>query len=86
MKLENLKKCFEAAIENGTKYVGVKVWMYGFEECEVIINPTNNFGKKLEYYQIAYNDDLNLKNAPDKIKIVGITYGNSLEEIEQDLI
>ena len=86
MKLDNLINCFESAIKNNALYVGVKVAMCGFEENEIIINPRANFEQKLKYYINAYNDDLTLKNAPDKVEIVGFTYGNSLEDIGADLI
>ncbi|MGL4801950.1 MAG: hypothetical protein ACRC18_06765 [Cetobacterium sp.] len=86
MRLNNLRECFNGAIENGAKFIGVKVWMFGFEECEVIINPVKNFEKKLEYYQSAYNEDLTLKNAPSKIKIIGFTYGGTFDAVEKDLI
>lgn len=86
MKISNLENCFKEASQQGRKYVGVAVWMYGFPKEEVIINESKNFDKKLEYYKHAYNEDLTLKNAPDKIKIVGFTYGDSFEDIEMDLI
>ncbi|MCR1822412.1 hypothetical protein [Terrisporobacter muris] len=85
LRIENLKVCFKNAKINNFKYIGIKVWMADFEKCEVIINPIENFDKKLEYYQVAYNDDLTLKSAQDKVKIVGFTYGNSYQDIEDDL-
>ena len=60
--------------------------MFGFQEDETIINPNANFDKKFSYYESAYNEDLTLKNAPDKIKIVGFTSGNTFEEIQRDLV
>ena len=86
MKLNNLVNCFESAIKNNAIYVAVKIEMYGFEESEIIINPKANFEQKLKYYINAYNEDLTLKNAPDKIKIVGFTYGNCLQNIGADLL
>lgn len=86
LRIKHLEKCFGKAIMEHRRYVGVKIWMFGFEETEVIINPTDNFHKKLEYYKNAYNEDLTLKNAPDKIKIVGFTYGDDFKEIQKDLL
>lgn len=86
MNIDNLEKCFYEASQQDKKYVGVRVRMYGFEEDEIIINPNKNFDEKLNYYKNAYNEDLTLKNAPDKIKIVGFTFGDTFEELEQDLI
>ena len=85
MKMKNLEKCILAAIEKRSKYIGIRVEMADFEKSEIIINPTENFTKKLEYYRLAYNDDLKLKNAPDKIKIIGFTYADSYDLIQQDL-
>lgn len=86
MNINNLEKCFYEASHQDKKYVGVKVQMYGFEKDEIIINPNENFDKKFDYYKNAYNEDLTHKNAPDKIKMVGFTYGDTFEEIEKDLI
>lgn len=86
LTLHNLEKCFYEASKNDVGFVGVKIEMCGFEEPEVIINPNKNFDKKFFYYKNAYNEDLTLKNAPDKVKIVGFTYGNSYEDIRKDLI
>lgn len=86
LRIKNLERCFGQAMMQQCKYVGVRIWMFGFEETEVIINPTENFDKKLEYYKNAYNEDLTLKNAPDKIKIVGFTYGDDFEEIQKYLL
>ncbi|MGL5649376.1 MAG: hypothetical protein ACRDDY_16160 [Clostridium sp.] len=85
MRMKNLEKCFEAAKKENASYVGVLVQMEGYKADECIINKAINFDKKLEYYKFAYNDDLTLKNAPDKIKIVGFTYGNDVEDIACDL-
>lgn len=87
MKLElgELEICFFNAKLSNKKYVGVKIEMPGFEDCEVIINPASNFDEKVKYYKNAYNEDLTLK-AFDKIKIVGFTSGDSYEEIENNLV
>lgn len=86
LNINNLENCFNKAWDEGIKYVAVKVWMYGFAKEEVIINSYKNFGDKLNYYKNAYNEDLTLKNAPDKVKIVGFTYGNSFKQIKKDLL
>lgn len=86
LNINNLENCFNKAYDEGFKYVGVKICMYGFSKEEVIINSHENFGNKLNYYKNAYNKDLTLKNAPDKVKIVGFTYGNSFNQIEKDLL
>lgn len=85
MKLSNLEKCFNAAKENNAKYVAVVISTRGNDGNEIIINPAENFDKKLEYYKNAYTDDLVLKSY-DGIKIVGFTYGNSFVTMQMDLM
>ncbi|MEG2289563.1 MAG: hypothetical protein RSC24_06310 [Clostridium sp.] len=82
LKINNLEKCFKEAKKDGVEFVGVLISMDGFEKPEIIINGCENFDKKLEYYKGAYNEDLTLKAAPDKVKIIGFTMGDTFEEIE----
>lgn len=85
LKIHNLEKCFKNAIENNSKYIAVKIKTRNSIGEEIIINPKSNFEAKLNYYKNAYNENLVLKSF-DGIQIVGFTYGNSLEDIEKDLI
>lgn len=83
--IENLEKCFETASKIGANYVGLSIHMEGFPANEVIINPTDNFDKKLEYIKNAYDDVLYHKYSKG-IFIEGFTYGDTYEEIEKDLV
>lgn len=85
MKLTNLNNCFESAITVGAKFIGVSVSIPEQTAVEVIINERGSFKSKQDYYNHAYNDDLNHKHAAG-IKIVGFTYGNTFEEIQTDLV
>lgn len=85
MTLQDLNNCFQDAISVGARYIGVKINMQGFDRPETIINPTENFETKLAYYQKAYNDDLTLKSF-NGIKIVGFTYGETFDDLEQELM
>ena len=85
LTLENLEGCFISAKKRKCMYVGVKIEMQGFEKPEIIINQVENFDTKLEYYKKAYNDDLTLKTF-NGIKIVGFTYANNFEGLENDLV
>lgn len=85
LRLEHLENCFEYAKKENAKYIGVAIWTRGNEGLEIIINPGENFDKKLEYYKKAYNDNLVLKSY-NGIKIVGFTYGKDFNEIEIDLL
>lgn len=84
LNIDELDKCFNEAMFRESKYVGVKIEMQGFPKPEIIINVNENFNSKLQYYKKAYNQDLTLKTF-NGIKIVGFTYGNSLQEIENSL-
>lgn len=69
--LEELEKGFEFIMESSNaKGIAVHIEMPDLEKPEIIMNPKENFAKKLEYYKKAYTDDLKLKTF-DKIKIVG---------------
>lgn len=85
LTLENLRNVIEGAITYNNNYIGVAIQMKDMPEREIIINPNDNFEDKLNYYTKAYNEDLTLKANPD-IKIVGITFGDSFEEIQDDLM
>jgi hypothetical protein len=68
--MDDLRECFQDAIENkDVLFLAVKIKMEDFEMPEVIINPRDNFIKKLNYYQKAYNYNLELK-ANTGIKII----------------
>lgn len=86
LTMANLGNCFNKAWEEESEYVGVKIEMDGFLKEEIIINSIENFGSKLNYYRNAYNEDLTLKNASGKVRIVGFTHGNSFNQIEKDLL
>ncbi|WP_343337303.1 hypothetical protein TPELB_23630 [Terrisporobacter petrolearius] len=85
LTLISLERCFKSAIENSAKYIAVKINTRGSSAEEIIINPKENIISKLNYYKKAYTDDLVLKSY-DGIRITGITYGDTFEEIEKDLI
>ena len=59
--------------------------MQGFEKPEIIINSKENFEEKLEYYRKAYDENLILRSF-NGIRIIGFTYGDTFENIEEDLV
>ena len=85
LTIKDLERVFKTAYEDRVNYVAVKIEMQGFSEPEVIINHRDNFLDKLDYYKKSYNDDLSLKSF-NGIRIIGITWGNTFEEIERNLI
>jgi hypothetical protein len=84
IKMENLERSFQLAKKENAKFVAVRIEMQGFPEAEVIINPIVNADSKLEYYKKTYDENLNHNHAKG-IKIVGCTFGNDWNEIEEDL-
>lgn len=85
LTINNLENCFHSASQNEKKYVGVLIEMPGFEKPEIIINPSDNFEKKIDYYRNTYDENLNHKHAPG-IKIVGFTYGDNFDDLEKDMV
>lgn len=86
LTMHNLEKCFEAGIEKNANFIAIRVSCVDMPEDELIINPIENAEDKLEYYKKAYSDDLTLKAAPQTISITGFTYGDTLGDIEEDLL
>lgn len=82
LTIKDLEQCFQDAKESRVPYVAVVIQMEGFELPEVIINPIDNFDRKLEYYKKAYNEDLTLKSFSG-IKIIGFVGVQSFEEVEK---
>ena len=84
LTINNLESCFNAAYQNKSNFVAVKVQMQGFEKPDIIINQFDNIKEKLAYYKKAYNDNLTLKTFSG-IKIIGFTHGNSFKDIQDGL-
>lgn len=84
IKMDNLERSFKLAKKENAEFVAVRIEMDGFPEAEVIINPIVNANSKLEYYKNTYDENLNHKHTKG-IKIVGCTFGNDFNEIEEDL-
>lgn len=83
--LKALELCFINAKHNNAKYVGVLIETKGSNAPEIIINPSENFDAKLEYYKKAYTEDLVLKSF-DGIRIVRFDYGNTFSQLECSLL
>lgn len=75
-----LEDCFQEAINLKAKFIAVKIKMEGFNKPEIIINQTENFRSKLNYYKKSYNNDLTLKSFFG-IEIVDFCYGNDINSI-----
>lgn len=84
LDMKFLEKVFNSAKDSGERYVAIVVKMDEFSDVEVIINPIENADAKLKYCQKTYDENLSHKHS-EGISIIGITYGNSYEEIERNL-
>jgi hypothetical protein len=82
-KKERLIQCITNAIKYNMELIAVVVKLPTGDE-ELIINKRGAFMDKLNYYDVAYDDDLKLKDCSD-IEIVSFTSANSLFAIEGDL-
>ena len=82
LMMNNLQKCFIVAKENNVNFIGVRVLVQDIEE--VIIISAKNFDDKMKYYENSYNEDLTSKS--QEMKIIGFTYGDTFEDIQQDLM
>lgn len=85
LKKQYLHNCIKVALEEESKYIGILIQLPDCRRPEVIINPAINFEKKWEYYDGAYNNELELRFNP-KVKIVGFTHADSFAEIESCLL
>lgn len=82
---EGLIQCVKDAEENNAKYIGVKVFIKGYQKEEIIINHKDNFNEKLNYYLTTYDKALDHKYASG-ISIVKFAYGDTFAEIEEELM
>lgn len=80
--MKSFEECFQRAAELNKKYIGVLIHMEGFPGNELIINKSENFNLKLDYYKSVYNDHLKHRRAKG-ISIVGVAFGDTLNEIEK---
>jgi len=69
----NKKEKFLKGFDGDYKEVAVSVTVPNCPESETIINPKANFEGKKQYYDKAYNDDLEL-NTFNQIKITGYEF------------
>jgi len=81
---KGLVEKFNRAIENGERYIGIKVSLQNAPEPEIIINPATNIPSKLAYYDKAYDDSLRLVHCKD-IRIIKCASGNSIADIAKAL-
>lgn len=80
--LNELRDVFNVAKNNSGSFVAVVVKMKEFPKNEVIINSYENIALKLEYYEKAYDENLNHRFS-EGISIVDFMWANSIEQLSR---
>ena len=83
-KKDNLMECFKVAMDYMQKYIAIKLELPN-DKGEVIIFERNSFLDKMRYYDVNYNDELELDRNPD-VKIIDFCCANDFESIEMELL
>lgn len=73
MTKEKFLTIVKDGLERRKDFIIVKIETEGNPGPEIIINPSENFEKKVKYYTDAYNDDMELIKAKDSGKLIQIT-------------
>lgn len=84
MKKSEFKEIIDNGLEQNRSFMVVVIESEGSKEPEIIINPKENFVEKMKYYDLAYNDDMELINAKKNgksIRIVDVSMINYLIEL-----
>lgn len=82
---EKLKEVFSYGIKENKKYIGVLIFMEGFEKPEIIVNERENFESKLNYYIETYDDEL-IHKFSRGIKIIGAGTGSDFKRLEKSIL
>lgn len=82
---EEFLRYFREAKKEDDKAMIVLVESPDLEKYEYIINDNRNIEAKLDYYDKAYNDNLELK-AFNKIRIAGYVYGRAELAVRDNFI
>ena len=79
--MQDLRDAFDVSLEEDYPYIAVEIEIPGFTETEIIINRKSNFKSKLQYYESAYDEELNHKHATG-IKIVDFDFADFVDELK----
>ena len=84
MRKTEFKKIVQEGRDRSKLFMVVKIETEGNSGPETIVNPAVNFAAKLNYYDKAYNDDMELiaaKNAGKSIQIVDVLMTSNLSDL-----
>lgn len=84
MKKSEFKEIIDKGLKMNNSFMVVIIEKEGSKQPEIIINPKENFVEKMRYYDLAYNDDMELINAKKNgisIRIVDVSMINYLIEL-----
>ncbi|GAA0092986.1 hypothetical protein UT300009_30160 [Paraclostridium bifermentans] len=84
-KKEALINCIENAIDYRQKYVGVLINLPK-DKKELIIFQRDSYVEKMNYYDNAYTEELELKSSNGKVNIENFCCADSLEQVEIELM
>lgn len=84
-KKEALINCIENAIDYRQAYVGVLVNLPK-KQRELTIFQRESYVDKINYYDMAYDDELNLKSSNGQVSIENFCCADGLEQIEMELM
>lgn len=83
-KKDNLMECFKVAMDYMQNYIAVKIELPN-DKNEIIIFGRNSFLDKMKYYDVHYNDELELIRSSE-VKIIDFCCANDFESIEVELL
>lgn len=84
MRKAEFRKIVEEGRERGKLFMVVKIETEGNPGPETIVNGRENFAAKLNYYDHAYNNDMELiaaKNAGKSIRIADVLMTNNFNDL-----
>lgn len=77
-RMDLFMKSFEVAIQDNMEYLIVLVRIN--DKMEIIINANDNFVNKRDYYNFAYNDDLELATNND-VSIINYMFATDFYDL-----
>lgn len=77
-RMDLFMKSFEVAIQDNMEYLIVLVRIN--DKMEIIINANDNFVNKRDYYNFAYNDDLELATNND-VSIINYMFATDFNDL-----
>ena len=84
MTKSDFKQIVEHGRDRGKLFMVVRIETEGNPGPEIIINPAENFDRKMAYYDKVYNDDMELiaaKKIGKQIRITDVLMADNLNDL-----